>query len=49
MKLLAIILFGISTGAISAHFGILVSEEPIKYFLINGPLVGCFVAVLNIK
>jgi len=46
MKLLAIMLFSAATGIISAYCGLLVVHEPVKYLLINMPLIACFAVVV---
>ena len=47
MKLLALCLFGWSTGAISAFAGLSFMDNPLGYAMINFPLILCFAIVLT--
>ncbi len=48
MKFLAVCLFGILTGVLSAEFGIYVAEDPVRYLVLNLPAIGCFAAIIHI-
>ena len=48
IKTLAIVSFGVATGVLSAVFGLSIADEPVKYVMVNIPLIVCFVAVVNL-
>ena len=48
MKTLACCLFGVCTGILSGFFGLHFVEEPVKFLIINMPMIACFGVVINL-
>lgn len=46
MKLFTLCMFGVATGVMSSILGLQFTDEPLKYLLVNLPLIICFAGLL---